>query len=36
MICKDVEDLAGGERGGVGLYLDAGFSPYWQVCVVSE
>lgn len=25
-----------GERGGVGLYLDAGFSPYWQVFVVSE
>lgn len=33
MICKDIEDLGG---GGFGLYLDAGFSPYWQVCVVSE
>lgn len=25
-----------GERGGVGLYLGGGFSPYWQVFVVSE
>lgn len=36
MMCTEIEDWGEGERGGIGLYLDGGFSPYWRVFVVSE